>query len=61
MPAGAPALALRDGAVSIGSGSPPRAGADVWLVRYDPRTLDVSVKAQVVNLMLELQARMGLA
>lgn len=39
-----PALALEGRAVSIGAGKAPTAGADVWLVRYDPRQLDVEIK-----------------
>jgi hypothetical protein len=31
--------------VTLGAGVAPRGGADVWLVRYDPRTLQVPVKA----------------
>jgi hypothetical protein len=31
--------------VDVGSGRAPRGGADVWLVRYDPRTLEVTPKA----------------
>lgn len=30
--------------VDVGSGRPPRGGAEVWLVRYDPREHDVVVK-----------------
>lgn len=30
--------------VDVGSGSVPRGGADVWLVRYEPREQDVVVK-----------------
>lgn len=30
--------------VDIGSGRPPRGGAEVWLVRFDPREHDVVVK-----------------
>lgn len=31
--------------VDVGSGRPPRGGAEVWLVRYDPREQLVEVKA----------------
>jgi hypothetical protein len=31
-------------AVRVGAGVAPRGGADVWLVRYDPRTLAIPVK-----------------
>jgi hypothetical protein len=30
--------------VDVGSGRAPKGGADVWLVRYDPREQDVAVK-----------------
>ena len=30
--------------VDVGSGAAPRAGAEVWLVRFDPREQDVAVK-----------------
>jgi len=42
--AGGPALALSRGAVSISRGAALRAPADVWLVRYDPRTVQVSIR-----------------
>jgi hypothetical protein len=32
------------GRVAIGSGPAPRGGAEVWLVRYDPRQQDIAVK-----------------
>ncbi len=41
---GGPAIALTTGAASIGAGSKPAADADVWLVRYDPRILQVPIK-----------------
>lgn len=31
--------------VDIGSGRAPRGGAEVWLVRYDPRQQDVAIKS----------------
>jgi hypothetical protein len=31
--------------VDVGSGRAPRGGADVWLIRYDPREQDVAVKS----------------
>ena len=31
--------------VDVGSGAPPRGGAEVWLIRYDPRERDVEVKS----------------
>jgi hypothetical protein len=39
-----PALALAKDRLSIGAGSPPPGGADIWLVRYDPRTQSVLIK-----------------
>ena len=42
-PTTAPSVTLAEGSASVGSGA-PRA-ADVWLVRYDPRTLDVAIRA----------------
>jgi hypothetical protein len=41
---GGPSLALADGAVVVGAGAAPAKGADVWLVRYDPRTVQVAVR-----------------
>ena len=40
-----PTLTLATQAVSIGTGAAPAGGADVWLVRYDPRTIAVAVRA----------------
>ena len=40
-----PALTVSAGAVEVGAGRAPAAPADVWLVRYDPRTVQVPVKA----------------
>ena len=31
--------------VDVGSGRVARGGADVWLIRYDPRAVEVAVKA----------------
>jgi hypothetical protein len=42
-PSGA-AVSVQAGRVSIAAGRAPAGGADVWLVRYDPRTLNVTVK-----------------
>jgi len=42
-PAGA-VLAVAGGAVSVGAGSAPARGADVWLVRYDPRVQLVAIR-----------------
>jgi len=33
------------GTIAVAAGVAPRRGADVWLVRYDPRTIQVPVKA----------------
>jgi hypothetical protein len=38
-----PSLTLDGGVAQIGAGSAPRDGADVWLVRYDPRRVEVAV------------------
>lgn len=35
-------LFMANGKVAVGSGPVPRGGADVWLVRYDPRTVEVT-------------------
>ncbi len=45
LPRTGPALTLAIGAVSVGTGTAPAGGADVWLVRYDPRTIPVAVRA----------------
>ncbi len=37
-------LFLAGDRVAVGTGPRPRAGAEVWLVRYDPREADVEVK-----------------
>jgi hypothetical protein len=42
---GGPELSVSGGAVSIGAGKAPAKGADVWLVRYDPRTVQVAIRA----------------
>ncbi len=39
-----PVISLTADSVSIGAGTKPAAGADVWLVRYDPRVLQVPIK-----------------
>ena len=38
-----PTVSIRPGAVTIGAG-PARGSADVWLVRYDPRVVQVPIK-----------------
>lgn len=40
-----PALAVAGGRLSVGRGTAPAGGADLWLVRYDPRTIDVAIHA----------------
>jgi hypothetical protein len=40
---GGPAIAFRGEGVAIGAAKVGAAGADVWLVRYDPRNLEVKV------------------
>jgi hypothetical protein len=42
--ASGPTLSVTDGVVSVGAGTPGRAMADVWLVRYDPRIVQVPIK-----------------
>ena len=39
------AVSAGAGEVRVAAGVAPRGGADVWLVRYDPRTLAIPVKA----------------
>ena len=34
----------QDGQVAVGTGRRPRGGAEVWLIRFDPREQDVEVK-----------------
>jgi len=43
-PVGPARVAFAPGAVSIAAGAAPWNGADVWLVRYDPRILSVPIK-----------------
>jgi len=38
-----PTVTLSGGVVQISRGAAPRDGADVWLVRYDPRRIEVAV------------------
>ncbi|MEO5808312.1 DUF1223 domain-containing protein [Devosia sp.] len=38
-----PAVSLAGGKVSIAAGAAPGAGTDVWLVRYDPKVVEVPV------------------
>lgn len=44
-PSGAPTLTLSGANLSISTATAPAGGADVWLVRYDPRTVQVPIKA----------------
>ncbi len=41
--AGGPPLSFADGTVTVGAGAAPAGGADVWLVRYDPRVVEVEI------------------
>jgi hypothetical protein len=41
--AGGPSVGFAGGAVSIGAGSARAGGADVWLARYIPHTVEVSI------------------
>lgn len=45
LPADAPALTLAGARLNIAAATAPAGGADVWLVRYDPRTVQVPIKA----------------
>ena len=40
-----PALALRGGRVDVAAARAPAGGADLWLARYDPRTIQVPIRA----------------
>ena len=40
-----PLINVDRGAVEVGAGHSPGAPADVWLVRYDPRVVQVPVRA----------------
>jgi hypothetical protein len=42
--AAGPAVTISGGVAEIGAATAPSQGADVWLVRYDPRTLEVQVR-----------------
>jgi hypothetical protein len=43
-PVDPPEIRLRKDRVAVGSARPPKGGAQVWLVRYDPRRQEVVVK-----------------
>ncbi|MGY2733756.1 DUF1223 domain-containing protein [Sphingomonas sp. UYP23] len=40
-----PALAIRDGNLAIAAGRSPARGADVWVANFDPRTVQVAIRA----------------
>jgi hypothetical protein len=40
---GGPSVGFGGGAVTVGAGDPPSGGADVWLARYIPRTVEVAI------------------
>jgi hypothetical protein len=40
---GGPSIGFSGGAVTIGAGAAPAGGADVWLARYIPRTVEVAI------------------
>jgi hypothetical protein len=42
--ASGPAVTISGASAEIGAAAAPASAADVWLVRYDPRTLDVEVR-----------------
>lgn len=42
--AGGPEISISREAVAIGGGTAPAGGADVWLVRYDPRLVEVPIR-----------------
>jgi hypothetical protein len=43
-PADPPQMGWRGDKVAVGSGGTPAGGADIWLIRYDPREQNVEVK-----------------
>ena len=43
-PADPPQMDWRADKVAVGSGRPPKGGAEVWLIRYDPREQNIEVK-----------------
>ena len=42
-PLNGPSVALKPGSVTIGAAEAPKSGADVWLVDYDPKIVEVPV------------------
>lgn len=45
LPASGPNLTLSGSTLSVATATAPGSGADVWLVRYDPRTVQVPIRA----------------
>ncbi len=45
LPSSGPALAISGTNLSVSAATAPASGADVWLVRYDPRIIQVPIKA----------------
>ena len=41
--AGGPSIGFSSGAVTVGAGAAPAGGADVWLARYIPHTVEVAI------------------
>jgi hypothetical protein len=44
LPADPPQMRFRGERIAVGSGRAPKGGAEVWLVRFDPREQDIEVK-----------------
>ena len=44
-PSGGPAILVNGAKVTLGAAQAPKGGADVLLVRYDPRTIPVAIRA----------------
>ena len=44
-PKAGPDLTVRGDTLTVGAGPRPAGAADIWLVRYDPRTIDVPIRA----------------
>jgi hypothetical protein len=40
-----PAISVAAGKVEVAAGSAPKGGADLWVARYDPRTIEVPIRA----------------
>ena len=43
-PADPPQMGWRGDKAAVGSGRPPKGGAEIWLIRYDPREQNIEVK-----------------